>query len=341
MRIGVDLMGGDLAPDPIVEGALASLKTFGDDDRLVLFGPQDVLDGAMANIGDAGDLVECVASTGDEVTMEDSPVEAVRVKTGSALVQMAKMAGPKAGDQRIDMAISAGNTGCFVAAAQMFMRRLPGVARPGIAALVPTFAGPVTFIDVGANVDPKAHHLYQYGVMGSVYTRKVLGIEKPRVGLLNVGGEEQKGTETTKRVRDLLREDEHVEFIGFVEGRAIFDGACDVVVSDGVTGNVMIKLAEGLASGIFKRIQSKITGLDPEVAQKFGKVVKDIYADYDYHAYGGAPLLGVNGGVLICHGSSKAITIENAVAAARRFVDLGVNERIKELVEHHDEASVG
>ena len=333
-------MGGDLAPDPIVEGALAALPTFDTDDRLVLFGPEAVLDKAMANVGNRAALVECVPSTGDEVTMEDSPVDAVRSKAGSALVQMAKMGGPKAGEDRIDMAISAGNTGAFVAAAQMFMRRLPGVARPGIAALVPTFAGPVTFIDVGANIDPKAHHLYQYGVMGSVYTRRVLGIDKPRVGLLNVGGEEQKGTEDIRRARDLLREDPDVEFIGYVEGRAIFDGACDVVISDGVTGNVMIKLAEGLASGIFKRIQAKITGLDPELAQKFGGVVKEIYAEYDYHAYGGAPLLGVNGGVLICHGSSKAITIKNAVAAARRFVELGVNERIQELVAERDEASV-
>jgi glycerol-3-phosphate acyltransferase PlsX len=341
MRIGVDVMGGDLAPDPIVEGALAALGTFAPDDHLVLFGTAEVLDGALAAAGDQASLVECIPSTGDEVTMEDSPVEAVRSKAGSGLVQMAKMAGPKAGDARIDMAISAGNTGAFVAASQMFMRRLPGVARPGIAALVPTFAGPVTFIDVGANIDPKAHHLYQYGVMGSVYTRRVLGIEKPRVGLLNVGGEEQKGTEDLKKTRDLLREDENVEFIGYVEGRAIFDGACDVVVSDGVTGNVMIKLAEGLSSGIFKRIKAKITGLDPDLAKQFGGVVKEIYAEYDYHEYGGAPLLGVNGGVLICHGSSKAITIQNAVGAARRFVELDVNGRIKELVEQHDEASVG
>jgi glycerol-3-phosphate acyltransferase PlsX len=132
-----------------------------------------------------------------------------------------------------------------------------------------------------------------------------------------------------------------VEFIGYVEGRAIFEGVCDVVVSDGVTGNVMIKLAEGLSAGIFKRIKAKVTGLDPELAKQFGGVVKELYAEYDYHEYGGAPLLGVNGGVLICHGSSKAITIRNAVAAARRFVELGVNDRITELVQQHTEASVG
>ena len=341
MRIGVDCMGGDLAPDPILDGAIAALPSFDADDRLVLFGAADVLEAASALAGDAAGCLELVPSTTGEVTMDASPVDAVRSSKGSALVQMAKMAGPKAGNQRIDMAVSAGNTGAFVAAAQMYMRRLPGVARPGIAAIVPTFAGPVTFIDVGANIDPKPHHLHQYGVMGTVYARRVLGIDTPRVGLMSVGGEELKGTEGLKRARDLLREDPSVEFIGFVEGRGVFDGDCDVVVSDGVTGNVIIKLAEGLSRGIFRRIKEKITGLDQALAQQFGGVVKELYAEYDYHEYGGAPLLGVNGGVLICHGSSKAVTICNAVAAARRFVELGVNDRIQNLLEQHDEASVG
>ena len=333
-------MGGDHAPAPILEGALEAVASFDAHDMLVLFGDEAVIEAGIASSGAPRDVIEVVHTSG-EIQMNESPVEAARSKPDSAIVQMARMAGPKAGASRLDMAISAGNTGAFVAAAQMHMRRLPGVARPGIAAVVPTFGGPVCFIDVGANIDPKPHHLHQYGVMGTVYARRVLGIAQPRVGLMNVGGEEQKGTEALKRTRDLLREDSNVEFIGYVEGRAIFDGACDVVVSDGVTGNVMIKLAEGLSAGIFKRIKAKVTGLDPALAKQFGGVVKELYAEYDYHEYGGAPLLGVNGGVLICHGSSKAITIQSAVAAARRFVELGVNDRITELVGQHDEASVG
>ncbi len=335
MRLGVDVMGGDFAPGPILEGALAALPSLSSDDRLVLFGDESVIRQGIASAGADEELIE-VVHTCDEITMDDSPVDAARNKPDSALVQMAKCAGPKAGDGRIDMAISAGNTGAFVAAAQMHMRRLKGVARPGIAAVVPTFAGPVTFIDVGANIDPKPHHLHQYGVMGTVYARRVLGIEQPRVGLMNVGGEEQKGTDDMKRARDLLRDDPNVEFVGYVEGRGVFDGECDVVVSDGVTGNVTIKLAEGLSKGIFKRIKTELSSLDPSLAQQFAPVVQKLYAEYDYHEYGGAPLMGVNGGCLICHGSSKARTITSAIGAARRFVDLGVNARITEILSAHE-----
>ncbi|HCA39815.1 MAG: phosphate acyltransferase PlsX [Phycisphaerales bacterium] len=332
MRLGVDVMGGDLAPAPILEGALAATVSFDPDDTLVLFGDEAIIEAGVASSGVDAALIE-VIPTSNEIEMNESPVEAARSKPDSALVQMTRMAGPKAGDARLDMAISAGNTGAFVAAAQMHMRRLPGVARPGIAAVVPTFAGPVTFIDVGANIDPKPHHLHQYGVMGTVYARRVLGIEQPRVGLMNVGSEEQKGTEDMQRARDLLRDDPAVEFVGYVEGRGVFAGDCDVVISDGVTGNVTIKLAEGLSKGIFKLLQQELESHDPAFVSQFAPIVKKLYAEYDYHEYGGAPLMGVNGGCLICHGSSKARTITNALAAARRFVELGVNARIIEILE--------
>ena len=324
-------MGGDLAPAPILEGALTATSTFVSGDKLVLFGDPSVIETEVAASEVDVGCVEIIP-TSDEIGMNDSPVEAARSKQDSALVQMARMAGPKAGAARLDMAISAGNTGAFVAAAQMHMRRLPGVARPGIAAVVPTFGGPVTFIDVGANIDPKPHHLYQYGVMGTVYARRVLGIEQPRVGLMNVGGEEQKGTDDMQRARDLLRDDPAVEFVGYVEGRGVFDGDCDVVVSDGVTGNVTIKLTEGLSRGIFKRLRLELGLTDPDLAKQFAPIVEKLYAEYDYHEYGGAPLMGVNGGCLICHGSSKARTITNALGTARRFVELGVNARIVEIL---------
>ena len=331
MRIGVDVMGGDLAPAPILSGALAAAESFQPGDQMVLFGDPKIIQAGVAGTSLPEGRIEIIATT-DEISMEESPVGAVRTKTKSSLVQLAKMAGPKA-EHRLDMAVSAGNTGAFVAAAQMHMRRLPGVARPGIAAVVPTFAGPVTFIDVGANIDPKPHHLHQYGIMGTIYARRVLGIESPRVGLMNVGGEEQKGTDDMKKARELLREDPFVDFVGYVEGRAVFDGACEVVVSDGVTGNVTIKLTEGLSRGIFKRLQRELEEHDEAFVESFAPIVKKLYSEYDYHEYGGAPLLGVNGGCLICHGSSKERTIINAVAAARRFVDLGVNEMIMRTVK--------
>ena len=325
-------MGGDTAPAPILEGALAAVSSFTSDDTLVLFGDEAIIEAGVALSGVDTALIQIVPTAG-EIAMNESPVEAARSKVDSAIVQMARLAGPKAGQSRLDMAISAGNTGAFVAAAQMHMRRLPGVARPGIAAVVPTFGGPVTFIDIGANIDPKPHHLHQYGVMGTVYARRVLGIEQPRVGLMNVGGEEQKGTEDMQRARDLLRDDPAVEFVGYVEGRGVFDGDCDVVVSDGVTGNVTIKLTEGLSRGIFKRLRQELDLIDPDLAGQFAPIVEKLYAEYDYHEYGGAPLMGVNGGCLICHGSSVARTITNALATARRFVELGVNARIVEILE--------
>lgn len=327
MRIGLDVMGGDLAPDPILKGGLDAVSNFSSEDRLVLFGDEAVLRAGVEHSGVDASLIEIVGST-QLIGMDESPVEAVRSKGDSSIVKLCQMASVKAGDARLDAVISAGNTGAFVAASQMFMRRLPNVVRPGIAAVVPTFGGPVVFIDVGANIDPKPEHLFQYGVMGSIYAQNMLGIEQPRVALMNVGGEEAKGTDDLKQARDSLRDCEHVDFIGYVEGRAVFDGVADVVITNGVTGNVVIKLSEGLSSGIFKMIKREIDGIDPSLAAAFEPVVKKLYAAHDYHEYGGAPLLGVNGLCMICHGSSKDRTITNAVRRAMSYVDAGVNDAI-------------
>ena len=327
MRIGVDVMGGDNAPQAILEGVSIALELLDVDDSLVLFGDKGVIEKGLAELGCADTRLEIIA-TSESVTMDESPVEAVRTKLDSSLVVLCREASRKAEHTQLDVVISAGNTGAFVAAAQMHMRRLPSVARPGIAAVIPAFSGPVTFIDVGANIEPKPHHLYQYGVMGTVYASHILGIESPRVGLLNVGGEEQKGTDDMKRARDLMRDCDSINFIGFVEGRAVFDGAADVVVSDGVTGNVTIKLAEGLSGGIIKKIAAEVHAVDPQLAEQFKPVIKQLYKEYDYHEYGGAPLMGVNGVCLICHGSSEGRTIANAIRRARQYVISGVNQVI-------------
>ncbi len=272
MRIGLDVMGGDLAPDPILQGGFDALSLLDEGDRLVLFGDEDAMRAAADAAGIDDIRLEYVGTT-ETISMDESPVEAVRSKQDSSMVQLCRMASKKAGDRRLDAVISAGNTGAFVAAAQMHMRRLPNVARPGIAAVMPTFGGPVVFMDVGANIDPKPSHLHQYGVMGSIYARDLLGIESPRVALMNVGGEEAKGTEQLKAARDLLRETDGINFIGYVEGRAVFDGAADVVITDGVTGNVVIKLSEGLSSGIFRMIRREIDGVDPAMAGQFEPIV--------------------------------------------------------------------
>lgn len=326
MRIGIDVMGGDNAPDEILKGCFAALSSLSAGDQIVLVGDAALINEAIAERGIKSSQIEVVATT-EVIGMDEPPVDAVRAKKDSSLVILGRMASPKF-PNRLDAIISAGNTGACVAAAQLHMRRLEGVIRPGIAVTVPTFAGPIVLIDVGANIEPKASHLAQYGVMGDIYARRVLGIKNPRVALMNVGGEEQKGTQEVRDARDLLRATEGLNFIGFVEGRGVFNGDADVVITDGIVGNVMLKLAEGLSSGIFKALAKEVFAIDPSLASRLEPVVKSLYAKYDYHEYGGAPLLGVNGVCLISHGSSVARTITNAIRRAHNFVELGVNETI-------------
>ena len=326
MRIGLDVMGGDNAPAAIIEGAIDTLDRLDPGDELVLVGDARVISETLSSRGISDDRITAVPTT-EVVAMIESPVEAVRSKKDSSIAVLARMASRKS-KRPLDAMISAGNTGACVTAAQMHMRRLSGVHRPGVAVTMPTFAGPVVLIDVGANLEPKPHHLAQYGVMGEVYAKLGFGIKKPRVALMNVGGEEQKGTSDMKRAREMLRAEPSLEFVGYIEGRAVFNGEADVVVSDGVVGNVMLKLAEGLSEGIFKSIAHEIMEIDPELAKRFQGVVKSIYAKHDYHEYGGAPLLGVNGVCFICHGSSVARTISNAILRSKHFVESRVNEAI-------------
>jgi phosphate acyltransferase len=329
MRIGVDVMGGDNAPDAILDGAVGSLERIAPHDRLVLVGPRDVIEAGLKRHGvNNDDRIEILEAT-DVIAMDESPAEAVRSKPNSSIALLAAAAGRKAANP-LDVVISAGNTGAMVAAAQMYMRRLPGVRRSGIAVVVPTFAGNVVLIDVGANIEPKPDHLAQYGVMGDIYARKIVGIENPRVALMNVGGEEQKGTADMKQARDMLRSISDLNFTGYIEGRAVFSGEADVVITDGVVGNVMIKLAEGLSEGIFKAITREVMANDPSMAERFGAIVKKIYAEHDYHEYGGAPLIGVNGVCIISHGSSVARTITNAIIRGKQFVECGVNKAVEE-----------
>ncbi len=341
MRIGVDVMGGDNAPHAILDGALAAVARLDASDRLVLVGDGDVVRTALAERGVDDDRVS-VVPTSQVIAMDEPPVEAVRGKPDSSITVLAELASPRKARRRgmepLDAIISAGNTGALITAAQMHMRRLRHVHRPGIAVAVPTFSGPVVLIDVGANIEPKPHHLAQYGIMGDHFARHILGIDHPRVALMNVGGEEQKGTAGMKDARDRLRAAEDLQFEGYIEGRAVFDGGADVVITDGVVGNVMLKLAEGLSEGIFKAIAREVSRLDPALAERFAAVVQTIYAQHDYHEYGGAPLLGVNGVCVICHGSSEARTITNAVMSARKLVEVGVNEGISRRLGMMEEA---
>ena len=328
MRIGVDIMGGDNAPDEILKGCIAALPKLAADDELVLYGDRRVIEETFSERGISDKRLKIVATT-EIIGMDESPVEAIRTKRDASMVVMAKDASPKT-ENRLDAIVSAGNTGAMVSAAQMHMRRIPNVVRPGIAVTVPTFAGPVVLVDVGANIEPKPVHLAQYGVMGAIYAKIACGIENPRVAIMNVGGEEAKGTDDMRLARDMLRAATGLNFTGFVEGRGVFNGEADVVITDGVVGNVMIKLAEGLSSGIFKALAREVLAIDPELAARLEPVVKSLYAKHDYHEFGGAPLLGVNGIALISHGSSQARTIMNAITRMKMFAGSGINSQMSE-----------
>jgi glycerol-3-phosphate acyltransferase PlsX len=337
MRIGLDVMGGDNAPHAILEGAINALDKLQPEDELILAGPSDVIAHSLRERQVDDPRLKTVNCT-EVIGMDESPVEAVRSKKDSTIAVLARMSSRKE-HPRLDAMISAGNTGACVTAAQMYMRRLPGVHRPGVAVTIPTFSGPVTLIDVGANLEPKPHHLAQYGIMGEVYAGLTMGVRKPRVALMNVGGEEQKGTSDMKKARDILRAEHSVDFIGYIEGRDLFNGLADVVVTDGVVGNVMIKLAEGLSEGIFKLIGREVLEMDPQLAVRLEPLRKRIYAKHDYHEYGGAPLLGVNGVCMISHGSSVARTITNAITRSKQFVESRVNQAITRRLGAMQEAA--
>lgn len=337
MRIALDVMGGDNAPDAILNGGLNAAEVLADDDQLILIGDEELIREGLREAGLHNDARFVIEATDQVIEMGDSPVTALRAKPDSSIVKMAWLGSEKkAGDQHCQAIISAGNTGACVAAAQMSMRRLPGVHRPGIAIVMPTFHGPVVICDVGANPEPKPSHLYQYAIMAGVYAEKVLGIDNPKVGVMNIGGEEGKGTPLVKETSRLCREDQTLNYAGNVEGRELFNGKANVVVTEGFTGNVVLKLAEGLSAGIFQTITREAMEIDMDLAMRFEPVVKSIYKKHDYHEYGGAPLLGANGLCMICHGSSEARTIFNAIKKAKMYHDLKVNDAIVEALAAHE-----
>ncbi len=342
MRFAIDAMGGDHAPDAIVRGSLDALDYLDADDRLVLVGDEGVIADIVSERG-VSDQRIVIEHASEVIEMHEPPVQAVRSKPDSSLVRMALLGAGRKTDEPADVVISAGNTGACVSAATMYMKRLRGVHRPGIATAIPAFHGPVVLCDVGANPEPRALHLAQYAAMAETYAKRVLSIDSPRVALMNIGSEESKGTGMIREVSDYLRSAGDMNYIGYVEGRDLFDGVADVVVTDGFVGNTMLKLAEGLASSLFKAIAHEVFNYDADLAMKLQPAIEQLLKKNDYHEYGGAPLLGVNGVCFICHGSSEARTITNTIRVAREYVTVGVNdaiiERLGEIEEHPSPAS--
>ncbi|MCE5277393.1 MAG: phosphate acyltransferase PlsX [Planctomycetaceae bacterium] len=335
MRIGIDAMGGDHAPVEEVRGALAARELLAPGDRVVLVGQEDAIRAQLKTEGVADwDQWVDVRHASQFITMNEHPVTSLRAKPDSSLAVMTKMHR----DGELQACISAGNTGAFVAAAQMNLRRLPGVHRPGIAVIVPTSHNPVAVCDVGANIQCRPLHLLQYGIMASIYMDAICSVKNARVGLLSVGEEDAKGNELVKATRQLMKADRGVNFIGNVEGRDVFRGTVDVVVCEGFVGNVVLKLIEGMAAGVIKSVLKEIAMVMPDHLDKIKAAGAGLAKKFDFNEYGGAPLLGVAGICIICHGASDFRAIKNAVRVAGDFSRRQVNEQITELCKSTEEA---
>ena len=324
-RIGLDAMGGDNAPEAVLEGAIRAVERgFIEARDISLVGQKERLVEILRDHFDCTldfDLVHA-----DQVVdMNDHPVEALRRKRDSSISVGIKL--HKKG--HVDAMISAGNTGAMVAAGTLALGHLKGIKRSGIAVLFHSLSGACTLIDVGANIHCKPTHLFQYGWMAANYMQCLLGVENPRVAMMNIGAESDKGTSLVKETRQLFQESP-LNFIGNIEGNDVFSGKCDVLVCDGFVGNVILKVSEGLGAYMFEALRGDMVKMAEDSNEKavWQRILQDLYLKIDYAEYGGAPLLGVNGNVYICHGRSDAKAISNAIKVACLNVEKRVNEHI-------------
>jgi len=324
--IAVDAMGSDRSPKPEIEGSIQAARQYGI--RVLLVGPQETLRSELSKYSAAASLPIEIVPASEVITMEDKAVQAVRAKRDSTMRVGLRMVR----DGRADGFLTAGNTGAAMATAKMVLGALPGVDRPALAAAFPTALGTAAcLLDVGANVDCKAHNLEQFAVMGETYSRSMFGTARPRVGLLSIGEEDTKGNELTREAFQLLKL-LPLNFVGNVEGRDLYNGQVDVIVADGFVGNVALKISEGVANLV--RTTLKET-LKATITRQVGYLLsRSAFADFkkrlDHTEYGGAPLLGVKGVCFITHGSSNANAIKNAIRVAAEFAERHINDRIEE-----------
>jgi glycerol-3-phosphate acyltransferase PlsX len=329
LTIAVDAMGGDHAPVPEVHGAVRAAKN--QDVNILLVGREEKLKAELAKHEGWRKLPIRIVHASEVVTMDDNPAKALRTKRDSSIRVAARLVR----DGEADGVVSAGNTGAVMAIAKTVLGMIPGVDRPALANPFPTIKGkPAVMVDVGANVDSDAKMLSQFAVMGDVYSRLVFHTETPRVGVLSIGEEEHKGNELTKAASAILR-NLPLNFIGNVEGRDLYTGHADVIVCDGFIGNVALKVSEGLVEVIKHLLKESF---ESTVASKIGYVLsrqalKDFRKRMDYSEYGGAPLLGVKGVVIICHGRSNDNAIRNAIRVATESASEHVNDRIEAEIQ--------
>ncbi|MBN2120367.1 MAG: phosphate acyltransferase PlsX [Candidatus Omnitrophica bacterium] len=325
-RIAVDAMGGDFAPQATVEGAyFASLGL--SEVEIILVGKKDLIEREIEKT--CPGFMPRIVDASEEIKMDESPALSVRRKKKSSIVLGVNLLK----DKEADALVSCGNTGALVCASTVYLGLIQQVERPGIGLVVPTLKGPSFMIDVGANIDPKPIHLMQYALMAEVYSKKVLDKKSPSIGLLNIGEEETKGPEFLRETALLLRES-CPGFIGNIEPKDIFLGKCDCIVSDGLAGNIALKVTEGFAEAVghfmASEVKKDILGLIGFLLLK--RSLKRFSKIMDYSEYGGAPLLGVNGVVIIGHGRSNAKAVKNAIRVAVRELERDVNHQIQERI---------
>lgn len=326
-RIAVDAMGGDRAPAAVVQGALSAAREWGHE--ILLVGREDVVRAELQRLDARAGEVEVVHAP-EVIEMHEPPVLALRRKKQSSI----RVGAHLVREGRVQGFVSAGNTGAVMAGSKVSMGTLHGIDRPAVTAVLPSLMGRAVWLDVGANVDSKPAHMLQFALMGSLYAREILGVQEPRVGLLSIGEEDLKGNDLTREVfREL--QDSTFRFIGNVESRDIFNGNCDVIVCDGFTGNVSLKAVESVAEMLAKLLKRELRSslmarlglvLASPALRRFKKVV-------DYAEYGGFPLLGVRGSVIICHGRSSPKAIKNAIRVCAECISHRVNDRIQDLIE--------
>ena len=323
MLIALDAMGGDHGPAPAVAGALLALNAV-PDLGIVLVGDQAQLDPLLAATPPPAGRLD-VFHASQSVDMKEKPVDALRKKPDASVFRAWQLMA----EGKVDGVVSAGNTGAVVAGGLRTKKFLKCVQRPGIATVMPTAKGRCVIMDVGANVYPKPRHLLEYGVMGSVFAKHMLGAAAPKIGLMNVGEEEGKGHELVRQTYDLFRNGPLKDsFLGNIEGRDIHRGAVDVVITDGFTGNVVLKLSEGVFEFVMGMVKENVIGVLSAERDAAANALKGLLAKYHYSAFGGAPLLGVDGVCIICHGSSKEAAFANALGVAAKDVRVKLNEKI-------------
>ncbi len=325
MRIALDAMGGDQAPEINIDGALNALAQH-ENLRVVLVGDAKRLESLLHGRDYPVERLEVQPAEG-YIGMEEKPTEALRKKPNASISVCWKLMAEKS----VEAVVSAGNTGAVVAAGLRTRLFLKNVKRPGISVVLPTLTGRCILMDVGANPAARPEHLYQYGVMGAIYAEQMFGIENPRIGLLNIGSEDGKGTDLVREAHQYFQASAlKPKYIGNVEGRGIYQGEADVIICEGFVGNVVLKVSEGMADMMFRVLAHEITSaLDVERAQA-GAAFQQVARRYEYRETGGAPLLGIDGLCMICHGSSDARAMANALTTCIQMSQRNINATIAE-----------